>query len=180
MSVQQDVGVAPVLVVVSGLPASGKSSVASALAERTATTFVRVDRIEQAIVAWTSLSHPVGPVGYAVAHQVAREQLALRLDVIVECVNPVALTRDAWVATARECGATIVEVEIVCSDEAEHQRRVRTRGSDVDGLVKPTWAEVVGREYEAWGRDRLMVDTAMHPVEEAVELVVAAIAATRR
>ena len=62
-----------VLIVVGGLPASGKSTVARALAEQCKTTYLRVDRIEQAIVAWSSLSHPVGPAGYAVAHQLAGE-----------------------------------------------------------------------------------------------------------
>ena len=41
---------APVLVVVGGLPATGKSTVASALARQAGFAFVRVDRIEQAII----------------------------------------------------------------------------------------------------------------------------------
>jgi predicted kinase len=76
--------VLPVLVVVGGLPATGKSTIATALARQTSTPYLRVDRIEQAIVTWSSLSHPVGPVGYAVAHELAREQLELGSDVIVE------------------------------------------------------------------------------------------------
>jgi predicted kinase len=80
-----DRDVPPVLVVVGGLPATGKSTIAIALARRTATPYLRVDRIEQAIVAWSALSHPLGPVGYAVAHALAREQLELGLNVIVEC-----------------------------------------------------------------------------------------------
>jgi hypothetical protein len=59
--------VTSVLTVISGLPATGKSTVASAVAQHTATPYLRVDRIEQAIVAWSSIVHPVGPVGYAVA-----------------------------------------------------------------------------------------------------------------
>lgn len=170
----------PVLVVIGGLPGSGKSSVAGALARQTGTPFVRVDRIEQAIAAWTTLTHPVGPVGYAVAHQIAREQLALGLDVIVECVNPVRATRDPWVVTADDCDAALVEVEVVCTDEVEHRRRVETRSSDVEGLVKPTWAEVVGREYEPWDRDRLVVDSARRTVDEAARLVAAAMLAARQ
>ena len=73
-----------VLVVIGGLPATGKSTIATAPAGRTALPYVRVDRIEQAIVAWSSLSHPLGPVGYAVAYALAEEQLQLGLDVIVE------------------------------------------------------------------------------------------------
>jgi hypothetical protein len=102
--------VTSVLTVISGLPATGNSTVASAVAQHTATPYLRVDRIEQAIVAWSSIVHPVGPVGYAVAHQIAAEQLGIGLDVIVECVNPVAVTRDGWMGTATAAGAAVVEL----------------------------------------------------------------------
>lgn len=164
----------PVLVLIGGLPGTGKSTIAAALAKATATPYLRVDRIEQAVVAWTALSHPVGPVGYAVAHQLALEQLELGLDVIVECVNPVALTRDAWPGTAAAAGARLVEVEVTCSDATEHRRRVEHRASDVDGLVKPTWAEVAGREYEPWSRTPLGIDSATTAVAAAVQRVMIA------
>jgi predicted kinase len=99
--------VPPILVVVGGLPATGKSTIATALARQTSIPYFRVDCIEQAIVAWSPLSHPVGPVGYAVAHALTREQLKLGLDVIVECVNPTAVTRDGWVRTAEAAGAEL-------------------------------------------------------------------------
>lgn len=168
-----------VLTVISGLPATGKSTVASALAQHTATPYLRVDRIEQTIVAWSSLLHPVGPVGYAVAHQIAAEQLGLGLDVIVECVNPVAVTRDGWVGTATAARAAVVEVELRCSDLDVHRRRVETRPSDVEGLVKPTWQEVLSREYEAWSRPHLVLDTATMGVEPIVDHIVASIASAR-
>lgn len=164
----------PVLVVIGGLPGSGKSTVATALARATSTPYVRVDRVEQAVVDWTSLDHPVGPVGYAVAHALADEQLRLGLDAIVECVNPLAVTRDAWPATAAGAGAGLVEVEVVCSDVVEHRRRVEGRPTDVPGLVKPIWAEVVGRDYEPWTRPRVVVDTATTSVAEAVRRLVEA------
>src|SRR5512133_3554523 len=124
----------PVLVVVGGLPATGKSTIAEHLAQLVRAPYLRVDRIEQAIVAYSSIEHPIGAAGYAVAFALASEQLTLGLDVIVECVNPIALTRDSWAATAAHADAAIVEVEVICSDPVEHQRRVRTRLSDVDGL----------------------------------------------
>jgi predicted kinase len=77
-------------VVVSGLPGVGKTTVATRLARRPQTPYVRVDLVEQTIVDWSSLSHPLGPVGYAVAYQLAGQQLTLGLDVVVECVNPIA------------------------------------------------------------------------------------------
>ena len=80
---------------------------------RTATPYLRVDRIEQAIVAWSPLSHPLGPVGYAVAYELALEQLQLGLDAIVECVNPFAVTRDGWQDTAETAGTVLIEVEVI-------------------------------------------------------------------
>jgi predicted kinase len=163
--------VPPVLVVIGGLPATGKSTIATTLARRTSTSYLRVDRIEQAIVAWSALSHPLGPVGYAVAHALAREQLALGLDLIVECVNPTALTRDGWVGTAKAAGAELVEIEVICSDEDEHRRRAEARSSDVDGLVKPTWRAIVDREYEPWLRRPLVVDSATTSPDSAAQRI---------
>jgi len=94
-----------VLVVIGGLPAVGKSTIATLLGAETSTPYLRVDRIEHVIVESSELSHPLGPAGYAVAHALAEEQLRLGLDVIVECVNPLSLTRDAWVRTATAAGA---------------------------------------------------------------------------
>jgi predicted kinase len=161
--------VQPVLVVVGGLPGTGKSTIAAALAAKTATPYFRLDRIEQTMVAWSSLTHPVGPVGYAIAHQLALEQLQLGLDAIVECVNPIAETRDAWPVIATAAGAALLEVEVVCSDTVEHRRRVENRSTDVAGLVKPTWDEVVGREYEPWGRTHVRIDSATTSAAEAIE-----------
>lgn len=166
------------LIVLGGLPATGKSTIADAVARRTGAVYLRVDRIEQAVVEWTSLDHPVGPVGYAIAHELAREQLVLGLDVIVECVNPVAATRDPWVQTAAGVGAWIVEVELRCSDRAEHARRAAARASDVAGLVKPTWSQIAGREYEPWSRPRLEIDTSTTSVTDATQLVLDQLAST--
>ena len=161
----------PVIVVVGGLPATGKSTIAIALARRTATPYLRVDRIEQAIVAWSALSHPLGPVGYAVAHALAREQLELGLNVIVECVNPTALTRDGWVGTSKIAGAELVEVEVICSDEDEHRRRAEVRRSDVEGLVKPAWTAILEREYEPWLRTPLVIDSATTSPDGAAQRI---------
>ena len=156
---------------IGGLPAVGKSTIATLLGSGTSTPYLRVDRIEHAIVAWSALSHPLGPAGDAVAHALADEQLRLGLDVIVECVNPLPLTRDAWVRTAAAAGAGILEVEVVCSDETEHRRRVQARSSDVEGLMKPAWTAVMNREYEPWGREHLVVDTTTTSAESAARLI---------
>jgi hypothetical protein len=63
--------VPPQLIVVGGLPAAGKSTLAAELARRTGFAFLRVDTIEQAIVRTSALTQPLGPVGYVVARRPA-------------------------------------------------------------------------------------------------------------
>ncbi|WP_230468904.1 AAA family ATPase [Amycolatopsis mediterranei] len=128
---------APLLIVVGGLPATGKTTVAAELARRTGFAFLRVDTIEHAILRSTALGRPLGPVGYVVAREVAAGVLRAGVSVIAECVNPLAVTRDAWRATGIEAGARVPETEIVCSDPAEHRRRAETRDPGVPGSSRP-------------------------------------------
>jgi hypothetical protein len=58
---------------------------------------------------------------------------------------------------------------VVCSDPVEHRRRVTTRGTDVDGLVKPTWEEIRSREYQPWDRPHLVIDSATTSPDRAAE-----------
>lgn len=127
---------------------------------------VRVDTIEQNIRA--SHGTDVGPAGYMAAYGVAEDNLTLGNTVVADSVNCLKITRDAWLSVAERSGVPAREIEVVCSDKAEHRRRVETRTTDVAGLVKPTWREVGERAYEDWGQRPLVVDTAMKGVDEIV------------
>jgi predicted kinase len=91
--------------------------------------------------------------------------------VIADSVNPILLTRDAWVEVAKRAGVHALEVEIQCSDAAEHRRRVQTRVTDVPGLKLPTWEEVLAREYAPWNREHLVLDTATGTLAQNVEAI---------
>ena len=56
---------------------------------------------------------------------------------------------------------------MVCSDEAEHRRRVEARIADIAGHILPTWQEVCDREYEPWQAD-IVIDTAGQGIEACV------------
>jgi hypothetical protein len=113
----------------------------------------------------------------------AAENLKLDRTVIADCVNPVLASRQGWRDLTLRYQARLVEVETVCSDPAEHRRRVESRNSDIEGLIQPTWQEVVGRSYEPWDRDRLVLDTAGRSISDLVDVAEAHIrgcgAATR-
>jgi predicted kinase len=39
--------------------------------------------------------------------------------VVVDSVNPLAITRTAWLGVAKRSGVPTVEIEVVCSDPVE-------------------------------------------------------------
>ncbi|RFB93456.1 adenylyl-sulfate kinase [Rhizobium leguminosarum bv. trifolii] len=160
------------LVIFGGLPGSGKTTISRALATRLGAVHVRVDTIEQAIRSSGDPSHDIGPAGYVVGYGVAEDNLTLGSVVIADSVNPLEITRDAWLAVAARSAVTAIEVEVICSDKIEHRRRAEARKTDVEGLVKPTWQQIVEHVYEDWGQRPIVVDTAAKNVQEIVDALI--------
>jgi len=75
------------------------------------------------------------------------------------------------VDVARDAAVGHLDVEVVCSDPAEHERRAATRVGDIVDLPLPTWSDIRRREYEPWDTDRLVVDTARRSLAECVAQV---------
>ena len=163
------------LVVFGGLPGTGKTTLARLVADRIGATYLRIDTIEQALRSSMALADDVGPAGYVVACAICETNLALGRVVVADCVNPLSITRAAWRDVAARTAAQIFEVEVICSDEAEHRRRVESREIDIPGLIPPTWAAVMARDYEPWSDPTMVVDTAHRTTAEAVLAIVDAI-----
>jgi len=166
----------PLLVVIGGLPAVGKTAVCRALlGERPMTppmTWLRVDSIEQALRRSGEMAPDMpGGAGYYAAAAVAGDVLSTGGDVLVECVNPLPITRRLWERTALDAGSRLLQVELVCSDREEHRRRVEQRVSDIAGLVLPDWRDVLQRDYAPWPEADLRLDTGRLEVTGAAELI---------
>ncbi|WP_345718657.1 AAA family ATPase [Kineosporia mesophila] len=156
------------LIILCGLPATGKTTLAQALARQTQAVHLRVDTVEQAIVRSGLTTHPVGVAGYAVAYALTEEHLRQGLTVIAESVNPLAVTRQAWRDVAARAQVRALEAEIICTDTTQHRHRAEHRSVDVPGLVPPGWDAIVGRDYEPWDRPHLTIDTALRDVATCV------------
>lgn len=166
------------LVILSGLPGVGKTTVARELARQIGAVHLRIDSIEEALRA-SIRNHPLDDIGYRVAYAIAEDNLRAGQTVIADSVNPVRLTRNAWLKVATVAGVRAVEIEIKCSDPDEHRRRVEVRAADLPGLTMPIWRDVVAREYDSWDREHLVIDSASRTVEENVRLIRAALAESK-
>ena len=155
----------PILFLFSGLPALGKSSLARLLAREYGATYLRIDTIEQGLRDLCGFD-PQGE-GYRLAHRIAADNLAAGLSVVADSCNPLDLTRREWEKVAVDIGAVAINIEVVCSDKAEHKRRVETRINDIQGLELPTWAQIETREYHPWTTEHIIIDTAGKSIEQS-------------
>ena len=154
------------LIVFAGLPATGKSAIARELARQIGATYLRIDSIEYAIRRAGFATEDLCDTGYRIAYALAEENLRLGRSVVADSVNPITVTRDAWLDVARRAGVRSVEVEIICSDRDEHRRRLETRITDFPDTKPLTWQDVISRQYEPWNREHLILDTAVLSIEE--------------
>lgn len=159
----------PTLIVFGGLPGVGKTTLAKALAAKISACYLRIDTIEQTLKSKNCLVQ--GDEGYLLAYAIAEENLRLGNNVISDSVNPIPLTRLAWQDIAAKAGASIFQIEIICSDTAEHKHRIETRTSDIDGHILPDWTSVMTREYHPWDARDVVIDTGRQTVEACIDTI---------
>jgi predicted kinase len=160
----------PVLIVFGGRPGTGKSTIAQALSARVRGVLLEIDRIEAPLKA--RLGPDIGPLGYNVAYQAATSNLDIGHVVIADCVNPIAVTRNAWASVAMGCRAPLVQINVACSDSQEHRRRIEKRLSERPMQGLPDWNSVQARQIDEWPEADVTLDTYLLSPAESVSSII--------
>jgi predicted kinase len=150
------------LIVVAGLPGSGKSTMAGDLGRALKCAVLGVDQAEAAM--WRAAVNPSAPThhaAYLVVGALAAEQLALGHDVIVDAVNGPEPARAQWRDLAGQVGAELKFIVVECGDDRVYRDRVEHRTRNIEGFPEPTWEGVLRRraDFPPWTDERLTVDS---------------------
>ncbi len=150
------------LIVISGLPGTGKSTVGEAVARRHHAVWLSVDDVEDALLGvglasdWTA-----GVAAYEAVAAAAAENLRLGHVVIVDAVNDSEAARDTWRRAAEAASAPLVFVLLAPPGEREHRLRLEGRTRRLLHQSEPTWESVLerARTYERWREPPVSVDS---------------------
>ena len=150
------------LIVLSGLPATGKTVLATAVCRELGAVLLSVDPVDSALTqAGVRETGAAGLAAYAVVGAMAEQNLALGMTVVVDAVNAVGEAKTFWIELARRTGARLLAIETILSDRGLHRERLAGRIHD-HAFDEPTWEAVVLRrdEWVAWPFAPLVVDSA--------------------
>lgn len=171
----------PVLVVMTGLPGTGKSAVAAGVASAIGAPVFAVDPIEAILLrAGIDRDQHSDRVAYDLAGDLARAQLELGLSAVIDAVNQFVWVRQRWRDLAAGLGVPAPMLECICSDPKLHRDRLEARSRQIEGFnYEPTWDEVEQRrlEYEPCDEEERCVVDACDPLDDNVALAVAHVTA---
>ena len=138
------------LIVMAGLPAAGKSTIAEVVGNRMGVPVVSVDPIEAAILsAGIDADQPTGLAAYLVAEAFADAVLTGGGSIIVDAVNAVNPTREQWVKLAERQKAELRFIEVICSDGELHGERLAARTARLEKTALPG-AFAVEQSLDEW------------------------------
>jgi predicted kinase len=161
------------LAVFSGLPGTGKTTLAERIGREMAIPVFALDSLLGAMIPDKILTNETAAdVGYSLLTTLARRQLMLGQSAILDSVVGLTPQRESWRQMAAEFGADYYAIETICSDETLRRQRIEGRQRGIPGWHELTWANVERSRanYQAWEGERLVLD-AVASLEDNLEAV---------
>jgi len=164
------------LIVFSGLPGTGKSTLAELTGRQLGVPVFAKDWLEAVLLQNglhpTSDEKTLGYVGYELLTALAKRQLMLGQSVILDSVAGTKNIRETWKNVAQQYRYDWRVVECVCSNEVLHQEGLKGRKRNIPGWHELKWSDVeaVKRYYQSWDEGRLVLDMA-NSIEENISRI---------
>jgi predicted kinase len=159
------------LIIFSGLPGTGKSTLAEFAGKVLGIPVFAKDWLEATLLR-TGLkpadeAHSLSFAGYELLTVLAERQLMLGQSAILDSVAGLQAIRSKWLQLAEQYHANPRVIECACSDETLHRDRLKGRQRRIPGWHELEWSDVekAKQYYSAWEGERLVLDMTQ-PVNE--------------
>jgi predicted kinase len=154
------------LIIFSGLPGTGKSTLAEAVGHHLGVPVFAKDWLEASLLQSglkpAQEGKSLGYAGYELLTLLAQRQLMLGQSVILDSVAATQSIRSEWGRLAKRYQAERRVIECVCSNESIHRARLKVRKRRIPGWHELEWSEVerVKGYYVLWRSAHLTLDMA--------------------
>lgn len=156
------------LIVLGGLPGTGKTTIAEFIADRFSIPLFSRDQIEAAVVV-SDLGFPtkhddipnLSGVDFSVLSMLAEQQLKRGQSAILDSTARSQQIRDEWLELSTRFGATHLAIHCICSDPKVHRGRIEGRERGIPGWYELSWANVedAAKRFDDWTTDCLICDS---------------------
>jgi predicted kinase len=162
------------LIIFSGLPSTGKSTLAEAVGRHLFIPVFAKDWLEATLLRSGLIasdpSNPeksLGSVGYQFLTTLAERQLILGQSAILDSVASTQSIRNTWKSLSDRYHARWRVIECICSDESVHRKQLERRERNIPGWHELQWSDVekVKESFSPWNEERLVLDM-VQPFEE--------------
>ena len=161
----------PVLIMMSGLPGSGKSYLSQRLAEKLAAVIIESDRVRKALFPQPSYNAQESAMVHRVCHEIIRRLLRKGAHVIFDATNLFEFHREMLYNLADRSGAKLVIVRTTAPEQIIRER-LEQRKKDGGSVSDADWHiyRRMAKREQAIRRTHLCVDTSDN-IDEAVHKI---------
>lgn len=163
----------PVLIMLCGLPATGKSYLACRLVERVPFVIVETDFVRKTLFPMPTYSAQESGLVHRVCHALMEKLLRRGARVIFDATNLAELHREKVYRLARSAAANLVIVQTVAPEAVVRERLEKRKvARDSDDISDATWAiyKRMASDQQPIGYPHLIIDTS-GDLEEAVNKI---------
>ncbi len=158
----------PFLCVISGVPGTGKSTIAETITVETNSALLNWDWLMSAVRVFPSVWDAASAdwdtrrdLGYELMARMIESRFRLGQSSVADCVTRQSAL-DRWQKLAVRYDASVYVVECSLTDPAEHQRRISGRERNIPGWDELVWEDVLASrsKYVPLPEPKLTIDAA--------------------